>query len=124
MGTNRGDCCPERLMGVEIWLSTADAKHYKDGTRCSPGPDDAHQRGLQWKTGERRTVPCEGLANSIWLVLPGPSMRELTVCGVEVAATPQSRAPVAAAKATQTVQLRPRPRPRRQKQRKAQEDAD
>lgn len=74
---NRGDCCSERLEGLEVWLTTYGARSHHSGSRCA-----ALESSLA--AGESHSLRCSGLGSMVWFVLPGPRQRVLTLCAVDV----------------------------------------
>merc|ERR1712194_333839 len=73
---NRADCCAERLMRLEVWLTDGSATSYSSGTRCAARPR------LSSKTSFV-SLPCEGSGSKIWFVLPGFN-QVLTLCAVDI----------------------------------------
>lgn len=79
---NRGDCCEDRLSGLEVWISKRSAQLYRQGRRCAVMDNPI-------LAGETRTLRCNVAGSMLWLVLPGHD-RVLTLCSVRVALGPSS----------------------------------
>ncbi|KAI4891471.1 hypothetical protein NFI96_028915, partial [Prochilodus magdalenae] len=79
--TNRGDCCPDRLIGAEVRIGNSLDNNGNNNSRCAVISEVPATTTF--------TVPCNMYGRYVSLVIPGTE-KFLTLCEVEVYGVPAS----------------------------------